>query len=178
MKRTTEIALAVVFLLSSAVGVAGQEVLAMRTATPPMNLRAERLREAAEALYERPERLHRAAELHEQEAAARSMDDPRLVEALDRAARLYTYAGDVERGQMLMARAAKQALRCGDVARAAHAYVDAAFIALRMRDLRLANNMTREADLLLLSPLLADAERQAIMARIDPARAQMGNFGH
>jgi hypothetical protein len=143
-----------------------------------VNVRAERLKEAAQALYEQPQRLHRAAELHEQEAALRSAVDPLQVEALDRAARLYAYAGEAERAQLLMARAARHALRRGDVARAAHAYVDAAFIALRMRDLRLAQEMTREADLLALSPLLPEAERQAIVKRIDPARAQLGAAGH
>jgi hypothetical protein len=178
MKRTMGLVSAVFLLVTGVAGVSGQEVMALRTAQPPVNVRAERLREAAEALYEQPHRFQRAAELHEREAAQRSSDDPRLVEALDRAARLYVYAGVADRAQLLMAQAARQALRRGDVARAAHAYVDAAFIALRMRDLRLANAMTKEADLLVLSPLLTEADRQAIVKRIDPARAQLGALGH
>ncbi|MGH7468065.1 MAG: hypothetical protein ACRENP_08765 [Longimicrobiales bacterium] len=178
MKRQWGIVAAVVLagLLAGEVG--AQEVRSVSSKAPVVNTRADRLKEAAEALYEQPHRLHRAAELHEQEASQRAVSDPQQVEALDRAARLYAYSGDAERAHVLMARAARLALRRGDVARAAHAYVDAAFMALRMRDVRLAQEMTREADLLALSPLLPEVERVAIVRRIDPARAQLGTAGH
>ena len=144
---------------------------------PQTNMRAEQLRKEAEALYEQPRRLRRAAELHEREAAQRKDSDPRQAEALDRAARLYSYSGDAERGRMMMERAARSALKRGDVARAAHAFIDAAFIALREGDRRLADDLTQEADLLALSPLLPTAEKAAIVRRIDPARAQLSALG-
>jgi hypothetical protein len=77
-----------------------------------------------------------------------------------------------------MARAARQALKCGDVRRAAHAFIDAAFIALRASDLKLAEQLTHEADMLALSPLLTSEEKLAIVKRIDPARVQLGSLSH
>lgn len=181
MKRRMAMLSAVFFVV--VVGgraVVAQELRAKAAAGEPQqtNMRADQLKREAEALYEQPRRLHRAAELHEREAAQRTAADPRQVEALDRAARLFAYSGDVERGRTLMERAARQALKRGDVARAAHAFIDAAFITLREGNLRLAKDLTREADLLALSPLLPAAEKSAIVRRIDPARAQLGALGH
>ena len=137
---------------------------------------ADRLRAEAEALYESPRKLKRAASLHEQEARLRSENDPRMVEALRQAGRLYTYAGNPARGRVLMQEAAEHALRRGDVLLAAHSYLDAAFLALRERDVERAMTLARNADLLALSPLLEASDRLGIVRRIDPARAQLGGL--
>src|SRR5262245_14675070 len=177
MRRHIGMLIAVVGLTLAAGSVPAQEPR-MSLAAAETNTRAEHLRRSAQALYEQPARLRRAAELHEQEAAVRKDTDPQRVEALDLAARLYAYSGDPVRGHELMARAARQALKCGDVRRSAHAFIDAAFIALRARDTRLADELTREAELLALSPLLTAQEKVAIVKRIDPARVQLGSLSH
>ena len=172
MKRQLGVLSAVVLIAVSADGANAQNV--QQVAEPAQNVRADKFKQSAEALYSEPRRLRRAAELHEQEAALRSASDPLQVEALDRAARLYTYVGEPDKGSALMEKAARLALRRGDVGRAAHAYIDAAFMALRLQDVKLANSLTKEADLLAMSPLLQPAEKLAIVKRIDPARAQLG----
>ncbi|MGH7472020.1 MAG: hypothetical protein ACRENP_29055 [Longimicrobiales bacterium] len=166
-------------VLVSGRAVAAQELRARAAGNEPQtNMRAEQLKQQAERFYDQLPDLRRAAELHEREAAQRTADDPRQVAALDRAARLYEYAGDVERGRTLMERAARMALKRGDVGRAAHAFIDAAFMALREGDRRLAGDLTREADLLTRSPVLPAAEKAAIIRRIDPTRAQLSALGH
>jgi hypothetical protein len=135
------------------------------------NPKADRLKQQAEALYGQKSTMRRAASLHEKEAALRSDTDPRRVEALIQAARLYTYAGEAEHGATLMEQAARWSLQRGDISRGAHALLDAAFMVLKTRDVPRAISLTREADLLALSPLLPAADRVAIVKRIDPSRA-------
>jgi hypothetical protein len=141
------------------------------------NPEAERLHAEAQSLYEQHGKLRKAAALHVKEAAARTVADPALSDALDRAGRLYAYSGDPVRGQMLMVKAARAALGRGDVLRGAHRLLDAAFIALQARDAEAALALTSEAQLLSLSPLIASNDRVAILRRIDPERAALGaNF--
>ena len=130
------------------------------------NETADRLRQQAVALYDKPTQLRRAALLHEREAAQRNPADPQLVEALDRAARLHSYKGDHARGRELMQKAARYALERGDVTRAAHAYVDAAFIALRDRDVASSKVLVERAERLASSPLLERAQKDAIARRV------------
>jgi hypothetical protein len=170
---------AVFLVLVSASSLVGQETeMKLALNSPQTNARAEKIKRQAEALYERPASYYRAAELHEFEAAARAASDPLRVEALDRAARLYVYIGEVEKGRTVMAKAARQALSRGDVARAAHAFIDAAFMAAREGDRKLVDDLTNEAAMLALSPLLSASERVAIQRRIDPARVQVSAFDH
>ena len=141
------------------------------------NPEADRLKAEAQALYEQQGKLRKAAALHVKEAAKRTAADPALSDALDRAGRLYAYTGDAVRGQMLMVKAARAALGRGDVLRGAHRLLDAAFIALQARDSEAALELTTEAQLLSLSPLIGSSDRVAILRRIDPERAALGaNF--
>jgi hypothetical protein len=144
------------------------------TSVATSNPKADEIRAKAESYYTKRSTMRKAASLHEKEAALRVEADPRSVEALDRAARLYAYTGDQVKGTTVMEKAARLALRRGDVGRAAHAMVDAAFMALQGRDLERAVKLTNEADLLALSPLLSATEKVAIVRRIDPARASLG----
>jgi hypothetical protein len=134
------------------------------------NPKADRLKQQAEALYGQKSTMRRAASLHEKEAALRSDTDPRRVEALVQAARLYTYAGEAEHGANLMEQAARWSLKRGDISRGAHALLDAAFMALKTRNVPRAISLTKEADLLALSPLLPATDKAAIVKRIDPSR--------
>lgn len=134
------------------------------------NAKADALRRQAESLYDQPRRYRRAAGLHEREAQLRSPYDAERIKALAQAARLYSYLGDAARARELMQRSARSALQRGDVTRAAHAFLDAAFLAMRERDLNLGLDLARQAELLSESPLLSEADRNAILRRIDPAR--------
>src|SRR5688572_27389323 len=138
------------------------------------NARADQLREEAKLYYSKVTTLRKAAVLHEREAAARVESDPLKFAALDLAARLYAYAGDPARGTALMEQAARGALTRGDVKRAAHALLDAAFLALKVRDGERARELTHQADLLALSPLLTPDEKLSIVQRINPARGDLG----
>src|SRR5262245_20982683 len=177
MQRKLAVSSAVVMVLLSDSGLADQEMgIQVAVVAPQKNGRADRIKKEAEALYSQPSRFYRAAELHEQEAATRAVTDPLRVEALANAARLYTYSGQVEKGRTLMTKAARQALGRGDVARAAHAFIDTAFMAMREGDRQLVDELTHEAAMLALSPLLSVDDRVAIQRRIDPSRAQLTAF--
>jgi hypothetical protein len=138
------------------------------------NERADQLRRDAMKHYEKVSTLSKAASLHEKEAQARLDSDPLKVEALDLAARLHSYAGNPARGTVVMEQAARGALTQGDVKRAAHAFLDAAFMALKVKDGERVAQLVHQADLLALSPLLNDGEKQSIVQRINPARGNMG----
>ena len=140
--------------------------------TVEANAKADRLRQAAEALYEQPKAYRRAALLHEKEAATRSALDPLQADALTQSARLYSYSGDIGKSRIVMERSAQSALQRGDVLRAAHTLLDAAFLSLRERDREHTKALTQQAELLSASPLLTAAQRAAILRRIDPARVE------
>src|SRR5262245_54804376 len=174
MQRQMAVSSAVFLVLLSASGVAAQETgIQVAVVAPQKNGQDDRIKREAEALYSQPSRFYRAAKLHEQEAATRIVSDPLRVEALASAARLYTYSGQAQKGCTLMTKAARQALGRGDVARAAHAFIDAAFMAMREGDRQLVDDLTHEAAMLALSPLLSVADRVAIQRRIDPSRVQL-----
>ena len=163
-------------VLFSVTGVSAQEQIRAKLPSIEVlpNPAADKLQSEAEALYAVPGRLRKAANLHEQEAKARTIADVRHVEALARAAQLYFYAGDAWRSRELMEKAARTALQRGDVLRAAHAFLDAAYIAVKGRDGERALELTHQAELLSLSPLIAASDRVAIVRRIDPARVSLG----
>src|SRR5262245_61380700 len=155
--------LAIELALGLTLGVAGAEAQGMRGAPAPVteipNAAADRLRQRAESLYGVPAKLRDAAALHEREATLRGPSDPQAVDALEQAARFYTYAGDPSRGRAVMQKAADRALRSGEVLKAAHAYIDAAFMALREHDVERAYTLTNQADLISHSPHLVAADR-------------------
>jgi hypothetical protein len=171
------VGVAVLALGLGALGGAAQEPI--RTLLPQVaelpNLKADALRRQAELLYERPRSYRRAAALHEKEAQLRSVNDTERVNALAQSARLYAYVGDLGQARALMERAARSALQRGDVMRAAHALLDAAFLAIGDRDLNSGYALARQAGLLSQSPLLSEAERNAIVRRIDPAQIARSN---
>jgi hypothetical protein len=160
-------------------GVAAQKTQKLRVESVAVvpNEKADQLRAQAEALHGDRKSARKAAAMHEREAQLRSEADPLAIEALDRAAQLYSSAGDHMRAEAAKRAAADRALRQGDVLRSAHAYLDAAFIALDNKDVERALSFARQADLLALSPLLTPSDRVAIVRRIDPARAQLGALG-
>jgi hypothetical protein len=165
---------AVLAIVVSSGGLSAQELIQAQLPgiTVVVNPKADRLREAAEALYEKPNAYRRAAVLHEKEAAARTAVDPKLPEALMQSARLYSYVGEAAKGRELFERSAYSSLQRGDVLRAAHAFVDAAFLSLRERNVEHSRELSRQAELLAASPLLTASQRAGILRRIDPARVE------
>ena len=162
-------------ILMLAGGVEAQDSkVKLPSVTVEPNARADQLRQDAMRHYEKVSTLRKAASLHEREAAVRVESDPRKFEALDLAARLYSYSGDPARGTLLMEQAARGALTRGDVKRAAHAFLDAAFMALSAKDGERVAELVHQADLLALSPLLNEGEKVAIVQRINPARGNLG----
>jgi hypothetical protein len=176
MRYELRVAATLMLTLVSAAELRAQELIRAKLPSIEVvaNPEADRLKAEAQALYEEQGKLRKAAALHVKEAAARSPADPALVDALDRASRLYTYSGDPARGQSLMEKAARAALGRGDVLRGAHRLLDAAFIAIQARNFESAIALTAEAQLLSLSPLISAPDRTAIIRRIDPSRASLG----
>ncbi len=132
---------------------------------------ADELHVQAMSLYEFPERWGEAARLHEQAANKLLDNDARAFLAYDRAARLYFYSGEYGRARSAMEKAASIAAATGDVLTAAHAYVDAAFITLWEGYGGKQREFTRMAEEYAASDLLDDADRSAILNRLQVAES-------
>jgi hypothetical protein len=151
--------------VASLIVAAGALPLAAQDAEPDIE-RAEALEARAASMLENLERPNRAAGLYRQAAGIRGDSDAMKVENLRMASRLGYYAGRQRRAMQDAAAAAHLALRQGDVISASHAYLDAAWIAVEIGEPQRAEHFVREARILTASPLLAEAEREAIRARI------------
>jgi hypothetical protein len=110
-----------------------------------------------------------AARLYREAADLRPASDPAKVESLRNAALMNYYAGRLDRATRDATDAAHAALRQGDVAQAAHAYVDAAWMAAQDGNTNRAAELVEEARLLANSPLLPQAERSHLLARVADA---------
>lgn len=132
------------------------------------------LNRQAMELYETPSRWAEAAELHERAAKVLPKNDAAAFFGFQRAAVLYFYAGDTARSRKTMERAAEVAEATGDVFTAANTWVDAAFLAIAEGYAGKKREFVRNAEALAGSALLSDADRGAILARIDgsPTSAQ------
>ena len=127
---------------------------------------ADELHLQAIALYEYPARWGEAARLHERAAKKLPPKDARAFAAYDRAARLYFYAGEYAHARSAMEDAADIALATGDVVTAANAYIDAAFITLWEGQSGELGQLTRKAEMLTVSDLIDDHDRDHILTRI------------
>jgi hypothetical protein len=125
------------------------------------------LHSRAMELYETPERWEEAGELHERAAKLLRKKDAEQFFGFQRASLLYFYAGKTARSRKAMERAADVAEATGDVLTAANTWVDAAFIAVAEGYAGKKRAFVKNARLLAASELLGDADRQAIIARID-----------
>ncbi len=129
-------------------------------------VQADSLHDAAAALVAAG-RWRDADRLHRRSAALRSPDDPRGFECLSEAAALAYYTRDRSAARRDMAHAAEHALTRGDLRAAALAYLDGAWIAQEQRNRREVWELGHRAEILAASPLLAAADRAAILRRID-----------
>jgi len=133
----------------------------LKRGTDPIDLETR-----ARAMFTNPKRYAEAARLYQRAADQRAPGDRVRVEDLTMAARLTFYDGDAAKARILMERAADEALAAGDVINAAHAYVDAAFLAQDARESERVADLLGRARMLAGSPLLAQQERDSILARV------------
>jgi len=130
--------------------------------------RADSLHEAAAALVA-AHRWGDAARLHRRSAQLRDAEDPLGFRCLKEAAALAYAAGDRAAARADMTAAAGQALTRGDLREAGLAYLDAAWIAQEQKNPRQVWELGHRAEILADSPLLAPADRAAILQRIERA---------
>jgi hypothetical protein len=131
--------------------------------------KAAELEARAWALRDLMDQRSKAANLYRQAAALRPDHDPKKVESLRQASRMHHYADRVNRAADDAAQAARVALRQGDLMEAADAYMDAAWLAGRLGDETRTAQYLEEARLLTNSPLLAHAQREEILRRLEDA---------
>ncbi|MFQ5746534.1 MAG: hypothetical protein ACE5HF_04860 [Gemmatimonadota bacterium] len=128
---------------------------------------ADALHARAIRLYETPARWTEAAQLHLRAARSLAKNDARSFQGFDRAARLLYYTGDFAGARRAMEKAAGVARATGDLVTAAHAYLDAAFISVHEGYSARKRALLAEAEALSESELVADSDRNGILARID-----------
>lgn len=136
---------------------------------PPLQVTAFQspLHSRAMELYEQPQRWEEAGELHEQAAKLLPNNAADGYFGFQRAAVLYFHAGEIARSRKAMERAAEIADATGDLLTAAHSWVDAAFLAVAEGYAGKKREFVRTARAMADSELLTDADREAILSRID-----------
>ena len=130
-------------------------------------VRADQLDQQAEEI-ERTDwgQLRKAASLREQAAGLRTLADPKGVASLYWAARDRYYSDDRLAGRRLMEESAERAIAIGDVVGAATALTEAAYISAELKDVERTRRFANRARLLALSPVLTDAQRSELRARL------------
>ena len=163
---TSRLALAGVLLATLGLPAAASAQYQLPTLTS--TAKADSLHEAAVALVA-AHRWGDAARLHRGSAELRDADDQLGFRCLKEAAALEYATGDRSAARADMAAAAGHALARGDLRAAALAYVDAAWIAQEQKNTRQVWELGHRAEMLADSPLLAAADRAAILQRISRA---------
>jgi hypothetical protein len=118
--------------------------------------------------------LNKAARLRALAADLRTADDPAGTVSLYWAARDHYYSGDPKPAQGLMEQAAERALAMGDVLNAVTAFTEAAYISADVRDWNRMRTLAAKARLLSNSPMLSDAQRYQLRARLSASDAPVG----
>lgn len=127
---------------------------------------ADQLVARAQALHESPSEWAVAASLYKKSASLRAPGDPKAIEALAMAGRLYTYAGESGRGYKAMEAAAEQALGTGDVLTAAHLFAEAAFIAGNYDHNMRSADLVERVVWLAAAPGLTGDQRSEVLGRL------------
>jgi hypothetical protein len=147
--------------------VAAAPAAAQVAATPT----ADELHAQALLLQEDQGKLVPAARLYQREAAVRGEADPRAVQCLTVAAHLLYYGDRPAEAGKVMEQAARLAMEQGDVVTAARTYLLAAWLHGAKGDLAAAGRSAHRAEVLAGSPLLAQVDRDAILARVSVVAA-------
>ena len=172
MKPTSTSSFAAAGVLLAILGLPTAAAAQYRLPTINTAVRADSLHAAAEALVA-AHRWGDAARLHRRSADLRDAEDPLGFRCLTEAAALAYASGDRTGARGDMAAAASQALARGDLSAAAQAYLDAAWIAQEQKHPRQVWELGHRAEMLADSPLLAAADRRAILQRIERAPVAM-----
>ena len=172
MKATLARRLTLAGALLAIVGLPDAAPAQFRLPTLVSSALADSLHESAAALVS-ARRLRDAARLHRRSAELRAPEDPLGFRCLREAAALAYFGSDRTTAWGDMAEAAEHALARGDLRTAALAYLDAAWIAQEQRNPRQVWELGRRAEMLADSPLLAAADRAAILQRIRRAPEAM-----
>jgi hypothetical protein len=143
-----------------------------RLPTIVSTVKADSLHEAAVRVASEG-RWRDAARLYRRSADFRAAEDPLGFRCLKDAAALAYASGDRSAARRDMARAAEHALAQGDLKAAALAYLDAAWIAQEQQKPRQVWELGHRAEILAASPLLSEADRGAILQRIERAPDEM-----
>lgn len=126
---------------------------------------AEEYEQQARSLLNERSEWARAASLFEKAAKHRG-DDPEAAEDWRMAGLMAHYVGKNHQAREALERSAEVALEWGDVGAAAHSLIEAAWVAQLQGDVADTNDLVRRAERLASSPLLARAERTALMSRL------------
>jgi hypothetical protein len=172
MKVSLASRLSVAGVLLATAGLPGAAPAQYRLPTLVSSVEADSLHDAAAALVA-ANRLRDAARLHRRAAALRAPEDPLGFRCLIDAGALAYHAGDRSAARGDMAKAAAHALARGDLRAAALAYLDGAWIAQEQENRRQVWELGHRAEMLADSPLLAAADRAAILQRIRRAPEAM-----
>jgi hypothetical protein len=172
-RKSNGLALSVPFLLMTLTVAEGRaQVLTYRwedrvvSAVTDRNAEADRLERRAAALHDEPTRYGEGAVLYERAAGLRQPDDPRKVDALFHASRLYYHAGRTQQSVAVLDRAAEAAVATGDVIRAVTLMTDAAWLLASEGRTSEASALVSRARLLTNSPLLNEPERNELRRRL------------
>jgi len=128
--------------------------------------RATVLRAEAQRLYASTDDWRQVMWLHERAAAVAPENDlERIVDYRVAAGLAYRF-GNMEKAEMLLARAADVAGSVGSIRAEADLLLNAAFVALRMGDTPQADRLLHRAELLASSPMLAAEECDCIRTTV------------
>lgn len=128
--------------------------------------RADSLHTEALRMQQEGGRLLDAARLYKEEAKLRLRDDPSAVDNLLLASQLLFVANRPLEARRTLEDAGDRALGAGDVPRAALAFIEAAFIADKEGNKAETQRLGHRAEMLSVSELLTDQQRQEILRRI------------
>lgn len=137
-----------------------------KTERARLALRADSLHSEALRLQQEPGRALEAARLYKDEAKLRMRDDPSAVDNLLLASQLMYISNRPLEARRTLEEAGDRALGAGDVPRAALAFIEAAFIADKEGNKAETQRLGHRAEMLSVSELLTDQQRQEIMRRI------------
>ena len=132
----------------------------------PASARADALESRLAILLRTPETWREAARVQHRVAELRG-DDPRAIDAWERAAWFYTGTEEHGMARRMMERVADRAAAAGDTARAAGALIDAAFAAVADERPDIARALVRRARPLIDAPSLTRQQRLVLLERID-----------
>src|SRR3954468_22919430 len=163
---------AIFSVLLATAGLPGAAAAQYRLPTIVSSVKADSLHEVAATLAT-VGRYRDAARLYRRSAEFRSGEDPLVSRCLTEAAALAYAAGDRSGARTDMADAADRALARGDLREAAQSYLDAAWIAQEQEKPNQVWEFGHRAEVLAASPLLSEADRGAILQRIERAPLAM-----